>query len=134
LGFEVLKPIHFMPVNYVTSKASLAKMGLSTIYDFQEHHVTELLTTKYDAWSYEQEERCFCELQTKDPISGLYFQNFAPALSLQKVIVGARSDVTRSSLKEILGNRSSSVETFKVRAAHQTFEMVENQLQSAWKA
>jgi len=52
-----------------------------------EAHVIEILTTKFEHWSYEDEYRVFPQLQERDP-SGLYFLEFDDQVSLREVIVG----------------------------------------------
>jgi hypothetical protein len=90
-----------------------------------------LLFTKYSHWSYEEEVRLFANLDTK--VGGLYFKNFDDSFTLAEVQVGYHSDVTRSEISQALGHLESSVDVFKVRPAFQSFEMVRNKRDIAWK-
>jgi hypothetical protein len=97
-----------------------------------EESMKLLLATKFDAWSYEQEQRSFCSLSEPDPVTNLYFVGFGQELQLREVIVGERSDVTRTKLAAVLGSLSG-VRSFKTRPAFRDFRVVENKLARAWK-
>lgn len=86
----------------------------------------KLLLTKYSAWRYESEYRCFCRLHESAQEDGLYFEPFSPTLKLAKVVVGDQSSITRAALADALGDQSPNVTTFKARPAFGKFSVVRN--------
>lgn len=133
LGFKVLEEDLFVPIKYVDHRKTLKSMDIKGLADLTEQQMLEIVSTKYSAWSYETEVRCFCKMEDRDPISGLYFRDFSPALQLTEVFVGFRATVSRSALRQVLGMDSAKVQSKKVRPAFHSFEMVENKRTRSWK-
>jgi hypothetical protein len=121
LGFDVPES-KLAQVRYVSSR-------LDQPTEIDEAFVEALLVTKFDHWRYEDEVRLFVSLD--DPENELYFFSFSDQLSLQQVIVGAASDLTRADVSNAMGNEAA-VEVFKARAAFNSFEVVRNQNESLW--
>lgn len=92
-----------------------------------------LLLTKFSAWRYESEHRCFCRLDQSIQENGLYFKPFSPTLKLAEVIVGSQSTITRAVLVDALGDQNSNVTSFKVRPAFGTFSVIKNRNAALWK-
>jgi hypothetical protein len=132
LGFDVPQE-NYLQVRYEEERLTLQSLGIESLWEFTECHMQTLISTKFSAWSYEQEYRGFCSLDEPDPISRLYFLPFSPKLILKSVFVGSDSDVSRQQLIDLLGTKYAQTETFKVRPAFKTFEVVENKLRRAWK-
>ena len=58
--------------------------------EINEKFFNELLRTKYDAWSYEQEVRLFVEIKDLPGDKGMHWFSFGDTLNLKEIIVGAR--------------------------------------------
>ncbi|WP_419695437.1 DUF2971 domain-containing protein [Mesorhizobium muleiense] len=100
--------------------------------DLTELDVEALLLTKFRAWSYETEQRCFCRLKHSIQENGLYFEPLSKIGTLAEVIVGDRSTISRDDLAQVLGNEFSKVKTFKARPAFGTFTVVRNRDSRLW--
>ncbi len=124
MEFEVPDQFIFK-VNYEEERLNVeSEIDLQTMYRY--------LTTKFAHWSYEEEYRLFITLDKNEEENGLYFSDFSENLILKKVIVGARSDITRKELSGALGNLKNQVEVFKARPAFKTFEVVRNKNEKLW--
>lgn len=88
--------------------------------------------TKYDHWSYEKESRVFGTLGTPDSDTGLYFKGFDNDIELKEVTVGYQSKISRRDLDDCLGGLVGLVETYKVRPAFNSYNMVRNMDASLW--
>ena len=96
-----------------------------------EEFVGKVIAGKYSHWEYEKEYRGF--VPKKIEINGLYFSSFSKEFELKEIIVGAKSDITRSGIHKILGDNNSDIEPFKVRPAFKSFNMVKQENQELWK-
>ena len=133
LGFDVDDDV-FVPVRYVNERTPSAEFDPKdgeSVQDAGLRLIDHLLRTKFDAWAYEREYRSYLNLEGRDPVSGLHFVSFEPAMKLKEVIVGLRSAVQPWQLAELLKDRPE-VLSFRVRPANRTFEMVVNGRQRAW--
>ena len=92
-----------------------------------------ILFTKYAHWRYEAEVRLIKPLEAQDTTTNLYFAEFSDDLRLRQVIVGERSVVSRTKLRDALGDLSSSVEAFKARLAFGAFRVVRQNDRSRWR-
>lgn len=134
LGFDVVDDGSLRVVEYDALRPKLADLGRTSLDDFTEEELkTRLLYRKFDAWCYETEYRTFCELEEKDPATGLHFLPFSERMKLAQVILGHRCTVTRAELTRTLGDHVATVSSFMARPGFQRFEVVENALYSAWK-
>ena len=77
-------------------------------------------------WEYEQEVRCFLAFNERDPKTNLYFADFSGKLKLTKVIVGARSRLSREKLADVLRDSGSKAEVIMARLAFNKFKVVQN--------
>lgn len=122
LGFDV--PLQFLtPVRYVSDRVDFNLNGPLSEGEI-DALIGELLVTKYDHWSYEEEVRLFGGLGTPDKDSGLYFKSFGSDVKLVEVYVGASSPITKAELADALGELVFDVKRFKVRPAFKSFKMV----------
>lgn len=133
LGFEIPNE-NLRQVNYVQSRPIWPRSDGSAIdlnMDQKNHIIDQLLYTKFAHWSYEDEYRLFTRKFSKDP-DGNYYVSFNDNLKLVKVIVGARSDITRKDIELALGKLLENVETFKARPAFHDFRIVRQKDESQW--
>lgn len=117
LGFDVSDEM-LKAVKYVFDRPILSTVDLPIVH--------ELLFTKFQDWQYEEEVRMFATLEDRDPVTGLYFGDFGPNLTLREVISGSLCDVSRSQIEEVIGAYDGSVEMTKARLAFNTFRVVKN--------
>lgn len=128
LGFEVPDDGLYSPVQYRSTRLP-APSGRTVA----EADVGDLLMTKFDAWRYEDEYRCFCPLNDSIHEGDLYFEPFSDTLKLAEVIVGDRATITRSEIATALGDMASAVDAYKARPAFRSFDVVKNRDGSLWK-
>jgi hypothetical protein len=100
---------------------------------YREQIVNQIIITKFDHWSYEAEVRSFVSLDESTQRNGLYFLDFSEKLQLKEIIVGALSTVTRTQLKNALGNLASDVRCGKARLAFRSFKVVKQFKADLWK-
>jgi hypothetical protein len=127
IGFDVPDGDIYNPVQYRRIRLP-APSGRELVGS----DVDDLLLTKFSAWRYESEHRCFCRLADSIEKDGLYFEPFSKVLVLAEVIVGCRSTVTRSDLALVLRSEHAHVESFKARPAFGTFSVVRNRNERLW--
>lgn len=131
LGFDIpdekLGEVNYSPSRLVVDDEVWSNPNLVPPYEAKK-----LLFTKYEHWQYEDEIRCFVTLEEKEHESGLYFAEFSEDLKLVSVIVGAKSDVSRATLSETLGDLEPSINYFKARLAFRSFEVVKQQNKKKW--
>ncbi len=134
LGFDIPNE-NLTQVNYVQSRPVWPKSS-AALNDLNENQrskiVDQLLYTKFAHWSYEDEYRFFTSKLSKEP-DGCHYINFSNDIKLVKVMVGLRSDITRSTLSSALGNLSKGVEVFKVRSSFHDFRIVRQKDESQWR-
>lgn len=128
IGFDVPDNDIYSPVKYRRTRLP-SPIGRKLV----DADVNALLLTKFSAWRYESEYRCFCSLGESVKENGLYFEKFSPDLKLAEIIVGDQSTISRSQLADALGDQSSNVTTFKARQAFGTFSVVKNRNPTLWK-
>jgi hypothetical protein len=130
LGFDVTDDDTFHPLEYWSERWTLAELGLRSLKDMDESALKKVLFSKFDAWKYEEEYRCFARLESADQATGLYFIDLSPRLKLAQIILGARSELTRTAVEKVVGNSSNSVAIIKARAGFHRFEVVRDK---SWK-
>ena len=91
------------------------------------------LRIKHSEWAYEKEERQIVLLSSAVKDKNLYFKPFSEIGTLRQVIVGCNSELTRADIEGALGDRSSTVEKFKVRTAFESYKIVRNKNEELWK-
>ncbi|MGM5053297.1 DUF2971 domain-containing protein [Rhizobium sp. 814_E9_N1_1] len=128
LGFDVPDGDLYSPVKYRHTRLP-TPVGRELIGE----HLDSLLLTKFSAWRYESEYRCFCRLGENIHDNGLYFEPFSPTLKLVEVIIGDQATITRAELAVALGDRVPQIASFKARPAFGTFSVVRNRDAKLWK-
>ncbi|WP_424946787.1 DUF2971 domain-containing protein [Candidatus Spongiihabitans sp.] len=110
LGFD-FSDNGLMKVSYVKERLD----SPTTNEELNREFMKKVISTKHLHWKYEKEYRVF--VPKKIEINGLYFSSFSKEFELKEIIVGAKSDITRSGIHKILGDNNSDIEPFKVRPA-----------------
>jgi len=82
--------------------------------------VEKMIFTKYRNWEYEHEIRTLTDLEEE-------FFNFCEMLQLVEVIIGAGSALPAREVTCAVGSMADHVTVKKARAAHDKFEMVEDE-------
>lgn len=130
LGFKIPEN-RLIKIKYTNFRFPHSK-ELKELDERSEDFMNKLLRTKFKPWRYEREYRMCVPLEEK--IDNLYYTGFDKAeLKLIRVIVGCRSDTTRSQVSSALGNLVDSVDVFKSRMAFKSFKVVKNNNQRIWK-
>ncbi len=130
LGFDVPDEL-LMSVTYTRKRTTSEKL-FSNDQSVKEREMKRLLSTKFSHWRYENEVRCFVNLEDKDPHNGHYFFEFSNEMQIKQILVGAEACISRRDVETALGDENAQVERFKTRAAFRTFRVVRNQKQSLW--
>lgn len=128
LGFDVPDHGLYSPVKYRRTR-----LPMPSGRDLISADVADLLLTKFTAWRYESEYRCFCRLEDSIREGDLYFEPFSDTLKLAEVIVGDQATIARAELAVALGDLQASVLSFKARPAFGTFTVVKNRNGALWK-
>lgn len=127
IGFDVPDGDIYRPVQYCGER-----LPAPLDRELVDSDLDDLLLTKFSAWRYESEYRCFCHLADSIEKNGLYFEPFSEMLVPAEVIVGDRSTLTRSDLARALGNDYAGIKSFKARPAFGSFSVVHNQNDRLW--
>ena len=108
---------------------------MKTMGEAAVEHMPDLLTIKFKHWRFEQEHRLFVRLNDKDKETGLYFFDFGSSdqVKLREVIVGARSQISREQVAEVLGDIAPEAVSRKARLAFRTFDVVRQRRQDLWR-
>ena len=135
LGFDVDRGAGLRKVRYVGERISPNLRAMKVMGEAAVAHMLDLLTLKFEHWSYEQERRLFVRLEEKDEETGLYFFDFGSTetLTLKEVIIGARSQVSPEQVTEALGELAPSVTAFKARLAFRSFKVVRQRNSALWR-
>ena len=132
MGFDV-PDNQLKAVSYVRERLLLDWPKMQSDPAFGEEFMSQVISTKFEHWSYEQEMRSFVRLDPATEENGLFFMDFSPDIRLSEIIVGHCSPITRNQLKDVLGNLASEVRCLKARLAFKTFEVTEQKLGSIWR-
>jgi hypothetical protein len=126
LGFDV--PDEFaIPIKYVIARDAAAAEAQLARNKPDAAFAERFMTTKYDAWSYENERRLYVGLEECDPESGMYFYNFGSSLILREIILGARCKITLAEARKVAARVGEGIVSYKARLAFNTFDVVPNQ-------
>ena len=131
LGFDLDESVPLKKVAYQSDL--LDGRGLSErSHDEKLAFVKKAYSTKFVDWSYEAEQRAFCDLDEPDASTGKYFLDFEPDMKLREVIFGARFRGDAPYLRKCMSD--SGLITFKTaRLAFETFSIVEQNRKSLQK-
>jgi Protein of unknown function (DUF2971) len=119
LGFEIPDNAG-VAIKYIDSRMPLK--ALTELIEVEDSNAW--LYTKYENWSYEKEIRIWTDLTTLS--DGLYFLDFSERLKLIEVIAGARCELAKSEILDVL-KPLQDVRLVKARAGFEQFEIVEDQ-------
>ncbi len=115
-------------VKYVTER--LARETLN-----QSDRNEQLLTTKFNHWSYEQERRLIIKLNdTSINDSGLRFEYFGTDMALKEVYIGCESDLTFSDISSSYRSDDKSVIAKMTRPSFRDFRIVWDQSKKSVRA
>lgn len=131
LGFDVPDDC-LLTVSYSAKRLLAEAEQVLATGRSDQRGMRSLLSTKFAQWKYEKEVRCFLTLEDQDPETKLYFAEFSDKLKLVQVIVGSRSNLSRSEIDDALGDLAKDVDVFKARLAFRSFRVVRNKDQSLW--
>lgn len=132
LGFDV-PDSQLVRVTYSAKRLVADAERLAADQQLDSDMINRLLSTKYSHWKYESEVRHFVRLHDHSLDNGRYFAEFSGQFSLRQVIVGALSAITRSELRDALGDLESSVDVHKARLAFRSFRVVRQRKQALWR-
>jgi hypothetical protein len=135
LGFDISASAGATPITYVEEMIDPKLNVMKEFGPEAEKHMRDLLTLKFKHWEYERERRIFLQLDKSDQDGENYFFSFAEdrEVRLRRVIVGARSQVSREQVQEALGGLSAKVTAFKGRLAFHKFEVVRQKKSDLWR-
>lgn len=131
LGFEV-PDTNVIQVKYTRTRLVAEAEALVSTRQLDKATMLRFLSTKYAHWRYENEVRGFVTLEDRDNETSLFFNEFSDSLRLVQVIVGAESSVTRSALRDALGDLAPQVDVLKARLAFRTFRVVRQRNEKLW--
>lgn len=129
LGFDVADDAP-KEVQYTPERLTHLLGERPRLSDIDRDALVDLITTKFQDWSYEREWRVFDSLRgdNQDPTSKLHFLSFHDEVfSLREVILGHRCPWTVQAAARTVGKVKKVVSIKKVRPSFQRFEMVRQQ-------
>jgi hypothetical protein len=127
LGFDVPRSL-LVVVRYESARILIASdtvAATNAMHDFRR-----LISTKFEHWKYEDEARMLIPLSVRTKEGRFYYEYFSPGLRLREIIVGHRSSLKRSDLKQFA--RSRDVLLARARLAFQSFKVVKQRDQKLW--
>ena len=125
MGFDVA--VSGAKDDAVLGKITYVKERLPWPDKLDLHFTNDLLLTKFDHWSYEQEWRGFVDFENCEKDAGHYFTPFSDDLVLKEVYIGLSSSTSPQQVMTAL-NGLQGVSIKKTRAGFRKFEIVENKL------
>lgn len=127
LGFDI--PDKFaIPVEYIDERSTIQFADGIESKGVDHQFALDLMRSKYNAWSYENEIRMFVGLNDAErDENGLFFYGFGPDLMLREVILGPRCDVSASDVAVATRQNAGNVRVLKARLAFNSFRVVTDQ-------
>lgn len=119
LGFDVDRR-GLCPVNYMEERSELPDAPT-------EEFASQLYSTKYAGWKYEQEWRVTIQFDEEEDRPRFYYWGPQSFIVLREVIVGLDCGTTREDVEAALGEHSDHIEIIKARLAFNTFRVVKKQ-------
>lgn len=132
MGFDV-SDNQLKAVSYVSERLLFNWPKMQSDPAFAEEFMSQVISTKFEHWSYEQEMRSFVRLDPATEENGLFFMDFSPDIRLSEIIVGHCSPITRNQVKQALGDLASEVRCLKARLAFKKFDVTKQELDSIWR-
>jgi hypothetical protein len=128
LGFDVVDtaPIE---VQYTSDRLTHLLGENPTLSDLDINAIQELMTTKYQDWSYEREWRFVVSFKSEAVVKGADGKHFLPfddrVLVLREVILGHRCPWTLQAAAKSVGKVVKAVQVKKIRPSFNDFKMVQ---------
>lgn len=123
LGFDIreVEEIKTKKVCYISTPLQFPVDFLHLNERQQLPVADRMIYTKYRNWRYEQEIRTWTDLDEE-------FFNFCDGLQLAEVIIGAECNLPITEITSALGSLADNVSVKKVRASHDAFQIVEDEI------
>jgi Protein of unknown function (DUF2971) len=125
LGFDVSDQ-YAIPVKYIGARAAVRFRDDLGARRIDPTFAFELMCSKYEGWSYEEEIRMYVGFHETEPESGLHFYRFGTDLVLREVILGPRCSVPFRTVKALASAASKPPKVLKARLAFNSFRVVQN--------
>lgn len=123
LGFNLNDGIA-VEVKYSKKRIELNFDGAPTSEDLTGNHLLDLLGTKFESWSYEEEVRVFVYLDKKFVEGASYFYDFSGDLELREVILGPLCNIPIQRVQKLVGELYDRADVSKARLAYKLFKVV----------
>jgi hypothetical protein len=90
--------------------------------------INRLQRTKFVGWKYEDEVRCFVDLQDVVAEGPLHFKRFSPDFVLREVILGPNCKFPIEGVRKLLKAFTRDVVVIQSRIAFRSFKVVEHKI------
>lgn len=125
LGFDIPDE-YLLPVQYTTQRPKV-EFDQRTREIIDGPRLTDkLLRTKFVDWRYENEMRMFVDLDTTSQEGGKHFVEFSSDIVLREVILGMKSELPASRVRQLLKNEPITVKVLKAGMALRAFKIIED--------
>ena len=128
LGFDVVDTAP-KEVRYTSDRLTHLLGENPTLSDLDINALEELMTTKYQDWSYEREWRLIVKFNSEAVVKGVDGKHFLPfdkqVLVLREVILGHRCPWTLQAAAKSVGKVVKVVQVKKTRPSFNDFKMVQ---------
>ena len=121
---EVHEPFYVEKLQVLPDVRSAFQNYFSGRVQEAEAVIRRILSTKHQAWNYEDEVRVFLKRDNKD--GDYYFCMFDENITLTHVIAGLRCTVPKSTIEEKLSIYPEHIEIVKAGLSPNAFEVVED--------
>lgn len=125
LGFDLKRDIAH-EVKYEAERLPEELVNLENSSKLDDDLKELLLVTKFQHWHYEREYRHFVQLDDAVREGNLHFYPFDENIKLAEVILGARCDMSVTSVRELTRIHHPNAVTFKAKPAQKFFKVVPN--------
>ena len=123
LGFELADDLA-VPVKYTADRLPVGFVDGDPAKGLESSFVTDLLTTKFEHWRYEDEVRVFVKLDPAEQQGGSFFYPFSDKLRLSDVILGPLCEMPVSEIRGLVRGTYHRVGVYQARLAFKWFKVV----------
>ncbi len=123
LGFD-LNDDFAAEVKYSAKRIPFKFNGEPPAAHVDQELALDLLLTKSQDWSYEDEVRVFVDLDKHSVEGASYFYEFSKDLALREVILGPLCEISVKNIRNLIDTSYDSVDVIKARLAYKWFEIV----------
>lgn len=113
-------------VKYSRKRIRFNFNGEPTADRVDQKRALNLLLTKSQDWSYEDEVRVFVDLNKHSIEGASYFYEFSRDLTLREVILGSLCEIPIKNIRTLIDTSYDSVDVIKARLAFKWFKIVPN--------